>query len=58
MPDWKIWQEEDLAEGRSGGRMIWIWPDDCGEIRRSPGSFPETEHSAKKISKTDCRPKC
>jgi hypothetical protein len=24
MPDWKIWQKEDLAEGRSGGRMLWI----------------------------------
>jgi hypothetical protein len=23
MPDWKIWREEDLVEGRSGGRMIW-----------------------------------
>ena len=23
MPDWKIWREEDLVEGRSGGSKIW-----------------------------------
>ena len=23
MPDWKIWQKEDLAEGRSSRRKIW-----------------------------------